>query len=150
MQCPNCKAPLVDVDLTEHGLMHAWACRKCAGCWVDKSELEGVHPGVWGNVQAMGVRVAESLSEIICPRCVIQCAEVSPQDHQELKIDRCPSCHGLWLDRGELDALYSVATQYGEEHGTLSARPADWSVMRWLSYRTALAWNRTQSGAGAE
>ena len=150
MQCPNCSNPLVQVGLAEHGLTSVQACRKCGGCWIDKSELEGVHSGVWGNVQAMGVRVAEVLSETICPRCAIQCTEVSPEDHHELNIDRCPSCHGLWLGRGELDSLYAVATAYGEEHGTLAEQPANWSALRWLTYRMALAWTSTHAGFGAE
>lgn len=150
MHCPNCNDPLASVDLAEHGLMVAQACRKCGGCWIDKSELEGVQPGIWGNVQAMGVRVVEALSEIICPRCAIQCAEVSPEDHDGLNIDRCPSCHGLWLDRGELNALYLLVTEYAEAHGTLDERPANWSALRWLTYRTALSWNETRAGLGAE
>ncbi|MFT5174156.1 MAG: Zn-finger nucleic acid-binding protein [Gammaproteobacteria bacterium] len=150
MKCPNCNAPLLSVDLAKYGLMVAQACRKCAGCWIDKSELEGVHPGVWGNVEAMGGRLAEALSKTICPRCAIQCTEVSPEDHGELNIDRCPSCHGLWLDRGELDALYALVTEYGEAHGTLDERPVTWSVLRWVSYRTALAWNATRAGFGAQ
>ncbi|MFT5449158.1 MAG: Zn-finger nucleic acid-binding protein [Gammaproteobacteria bacterium] len=150
MQCPNCNEPLVSVDLSEHGLMSAQACRKCDGGGLDKSDLEGVHAGVWANVEAMGASVAETLSATICPRCEIQCTEVSPTDHTELKIDRCPSCHGLWLDRGELDALYRLVTEYGEAHSSLTEKPVDWSALRWLSYRMAVSWNSSRAGFGVE
>ena len=150
MQCPSCNNPLVSVDLTKHGLMSIQACRKCGGCWVDKSELESVHAGTWSSVHAMGVQVAEALSETICPRCAVQCTKISPEDHEELNIDRCPSCHGLWLDRGELDALFTVATEYGEAHSTLIEKPAEWSVLRWLTYRMALSWTRTHAGIGVD
>lgn len=150
MQCPSCNEPLVKFDLSEHGLMSAHVCRKCDGSWVDKSELEGVHAGVWGNVEAMGATLTESLSATICPCCEIQCTEVSPSDHPELKIDRCPSCHGLWLDRGELDSLYSLVVEYGEAHSSLTEKPVDWSALRWLSYRIAVSWNSSRAGFGVD
>ncbi len=37
-----------------------------------------------------------------CPRCATALTEV---EHEGLKVERCPSCHGVWLDAGELDQL---------------------------------------------
>lgn len=31
----------------------------------------------------------------------------------EIILDRCPSCHGVWLDAGELEAIKKVATDEG-------------------------------------
>lgn len=38
-----------------------------------------------------------------CPKCVT--TELEPQVIEEVEIDRCPSCHGIWLDANELEAL---------------------------------------------
>ena len=38
-----------------------------------------------------------------CPRC--HTAELNEKDRSGVKIDVCPSCRGVWLDRGELDKL---------------------------------------------
>jgi Zn-finger nucleic acid-binding protein len=33
-------------------------------------------------------------------------------DRQGVEIDYCPSCRGVWLDRGELDKIIERAEQY--------------------------------------
>lgn len=37
-----------------------------------------------------------------CPRCGAALVEV---DHVGIKVDRCPSGHGMWLDQGEFDVV---------------------------------------------
>ena len=37
-----------------------------------------------------------------CPRCHAALAEL---DRDGITIDRCESCRGIWLDRGELEKL---------------------------------------------
>ena len=38
-----------------------------------------------------------------CPKCAQ--ANLVTTDRQGLEIDVCPTCRGVWLDRGELDKL---------------------------------------------
>ena len=42
-----------------------------------------------------------------CPRC--HTTDLDEKDRQGVKIDLCPSCRGVWLDRGELEKLIAVA-----------------------------------------
>lgn len=42
-----------------------------------------------------------------CPRCPDQ--PLALQKRSTVDIDVCPQCHGIWLDRYELDALTSDA-----------------------------------------
>ena len=42
-----------------------------------------------------------------CPCCPD--ATLSMMDRQGVEIDFCPQCRGVWLDRGELDKLLSLA-----------------------------------------
>ena len=37
-----------------------------------------------------------------CPKCGMELSEI---DYQGVKIDKCFSCEGAWLDAGELEAL---------------------------------------------
>lgn len=37
-----------------------------------------------------------------CPNCSVALVMT---DRQEIEIDYCPDCRGVWLDRGELDKL---------------------------------------------
>jgi uncharacterized protein len=42
-----------------------------------------------------------------CPRCPE--APLSVRQRGGIEIDVCPSCRGVWLDRGELDKLIAQA-----------------------------------------
>jgi uncharacterized protein len=44
-----------------------------------------------------------------CPRCERNTLEEIDRDG--LTIDRCPSCRGVWLDRGELEKLIARAAE---------------------------------------
>ena len=39
---------------------------------------------------------------MICPNCQ---AQLTMSERQGIEIDYCPSCRGVWLDRGELDKI---------------------------------------------
>ncbi len=64
------------------------------------------------------VRAAGSMT---CPRCG---APLGEREERGVRIDECPSCGGLWLDKGELETLAGR-----EEHGwfgrLFKARPPD-------------------------
>lgn len=44
-----------------------------------------------------------------CPRCDGMSLTLS--ERQNVEIDYCPKCRGIWLDRGELDKLIERAEQ---------------------------------------
>lgn len=44
-----------------------------------------------------------------CPHCTE--THLSMSERQGIEIDYCPSCRGIWLDRGELDKLLEKARQ---------------------------------------
>ncbi len=60
-----------------------------------------------------------------CPVCK---TELRITDRQGIKIDHCPQCRGVWLDRGELDKLIDRALD-------TTARPADELASRPRPYR---------------
>jgi len=37
--------------------------------------------------------------------CPVDGATLVPMERQGIEIDHCPSCRGVWLDRGELDKI---------------------------------------------
>lgn len=53
-----------------------------------------------------------------CPRCG---GELKEQQVDDVKIDECRDCGGVWLDRGELDQLRRVNTARGVSGGVLSS-----------------------------
>jgi len=45
---------------------------------------------------------AKDLHFMKCPKCGMDLVEI---DYKKLKIDKCSSCEGVWLDAGELDMV---------------------------------------------
>lgn len=40
-----------------------------------------------------------------CPKCGMQLTEI---DYRNIKVDKCFSCEGIWLDAGELEQIASL------------------------------------------
>ena len=45
---------------------------------------------------------ASAVHQIKCPKCGMQLEEIT---FSNVHIDKCFSCEGLWLDKGELDVI---------------------------------------------
>lgn len=48
------------------------------------------------------------MSTLLCPSCMV---ELKIAERQEVEIDYCPKCRGVWLDRGELDKIIDRSRQ---------------------------------------
>lgn len=48
-----------------------------------------------------------------CPNCSV---EMQIVQKNEIDIDYCPECKGVWLDRGEIDKLASIQNKYEDMH----------------------------------
>ena len=48
---------------------------------------------------------AKKLHFMKCPKCGMELIEI---DYKNIKIDRCSSCEGLWLDNGELEHVIGL------------------------------------------
>jgi len=49
--------------------------------------------------------------------CPVDGAELRVSERQGVEVDYCPTCRGVWLDRGELDKVIdrSATTLYAEQ-----------------------------------
>ena len=50
-------------------------------------------------------RLRKELDFMHCPKCGMKLIEI---DYKSLKIDRCSSCDGVWMDAGELEAAVEL------------------------------------------
>ena len=48
-----------------------------------------------------------------CPNCSV---EMQIVQKNEIDIDYCPECKGVWLDRGEIDKIASIQNKYEDLH----------------------------------
>lgn len=73
-------------------------------------------------IKAMRARLdeerAKSKSSRNCPKCAVALAEAEVEN---VKIDRCPQCNGVWLDAGELEQLQQVNRGRGVSGGVLGS-----------------------------
>jgi hypothetical protein len=79
----------------------------------DKESLERLREAIREEAQTKGGEPAT----MPCPRCT---GRLRSEVYQEVNIDRCDTCGGLWLDAGELEQLV------GEESG-----PGRWFRAIW-------------------
>ncbi|HEX8322888.1 MAG TPA: zf-TFIIB domain-containing protein [Tepidisphaeraceae bacterium] len=56
-----------------------------------------------------------------CPVCPQSTLTIS--ERQGIEIDYCPTCRGVWLDRGELDKIIERADTYREPARTAEMPP---------------------------
>ena len=57
-----------------------------------------------------------------CPRC--QESVLDEREREGVTVDACPTCRGIWLDRGELERLVARARDEIEQLERRDVRPA--------------------------
>ncbi len=60
---------------------------------------------------------------ISCPNCSTPMQEIRRYDAD---IDYCPSCKGVWLDRGEIDEIAMAQNRIDQEHYSRYHRDRDY------------------------
>jgi Zn-finger nucleic acid-binding protein len=66
------------------------------------------------NIEKRSYEEASSDSRgMKCPSCLATMQEVR---RYEVDIDYCPSCKGVWLDRGEINRIATIQNRFNEEH----------------------------------
>jgi Zn-finger nucleic acid-binding protein len=90
------KAPYANVSL--------YSCSKCKGIWLEKYEslIDG------DLIDRINQITKGEESAISCPRDRNALIAI---DHAGIQIDICVSCHGVYLDHGELEKIAAGATE---------------------------------------
>jgi len=107
VDCPKCKVKLNELDAMIPGKeLMIDACPKCHGIWLDKGELRRViGDRKLANYLTKDIGT-KTESPLVCPRC----GGLMDYEHAEdVEVDVCLSCHGVWLDSGELAQLQEVS-----------------------------------------
>lgn len=116
LHCPRDASVL---HMVSAGTGRSFDCPRCAGRFLDQGEMYGAlgahaDPSFWDRPECAAV-VAES--GIVCPRCrgamlltVLRTGSVGPyRGHgEQVEIDRCTRCKGIWLDHGEAERVLLI------------------------------------------
>jgi Zn-finger nucleic acid-binding protein len=107
--CPACRNIL---NLYSIASMEFEGCPKCKGIWLFKDELRELKNKVeggslrWLNDEIENI---EKTGVVATNRPCVQCKTVKMVSvifgNSSIVVDWCPQCHGMWLDRGEFDAI---------------------------------------------
>ena len=103
VDCPRCWkemmrhkvkvfGPGIDIDI----------CPKCQGVWLDTDELgKLLKDRKLTNYLTKHIGT-KTESKLVCPRCG---GLMDLETADDVEVDVCLTCHGVWLDEGELDSL---------------------------------------------
>lgn len=120
MLCPACRDPLVILEVEGVELD---MCVQRHGLWFDAQELGQLFeicdvPEELRDLESRLEVLPQKGARRLCPRCRARMRLVRAPNAPDTPIlDQCPQGHGLWFDRGELEAL--LASLLGDEDEAL-------------------------------
>lgn len=125
MLCPVCHTDLRTAKLRSDLTLELEVCPSCRGAWFDIGELTRLDGSVWADMERHPYHDVEGdHPDAMCPKCKeamydgrpmdFKLEPLSPPDAPDLIVDRCPSCFGFWLDRGELKRIVELANRYDD------------------------------------
>ncbi len=110
MYCPRCNSLLAEKTINDlSGSIQVDTCPSCNGTWFDKGELDQIENLV--ELSIIEIRNIPKkqlqLEKLKCPACNLH-PTLSKHEHKRDKkviFDYCDVCNGIWLDKGELEAI---------------------------------------------
>ncbi|MEZ6060680.1 MAG: zf-TFIIB domain-containing protein [Planctomycetaceae bacterium] len=107
MKCPKCETGVlkpVRVNSVEVD-----QCSACRGVWFDEPELSVLLGCEKRELKVLSGRQNERLDHKHgdCPRDSTRLTRMCSSLNPDVVVDVCPTCHGIWLDGGELQKLVS-------------------------------------------
>ncbi len=110
MKCPRCKQNLSkEIIIDINTSLHVDSCNNCGGKWFDAKELEQIdqliEPTLFEIRNIPNKR--EQIKPMICPSCngITVMRKAEHDRDKRVIIDYCSKCNGIWLDKGELQAI---------------------------------------------
>ncbi|MHC5113037.1 MAG: TFIIB-type zinc ribbon-containing protein [Planctomycetota bacterium] len=151
MLCPSCKQHTLDAVELPSG-PSALACDHCGGVWIPSSrywawlEMHGA-PDADASADAPPARPNhDSTHAKLCPDCGHITIRYQVGEGVGFAVDHCDHCNGVWLDRGEWDALVA-ADVHGKLNQVFTSR---WQARRRRDEAEAMADDRLAERLGAE
>ncbi len=109
MKCPKCK--LEDLREVKINNVRIDRCNYCGGLWFDKNELKISRDNRDKNLIWLDIDLWEDQNKLMVSGKSIDC----PRDKKplfkikygntDIMVDICLNCHGVWLDKNELDKI---------------------------------------------
>jgi Zn-finger nucleic acid-binding protein len=109
MKCPDCH---LELRQTDYHKIQIDECPQCLGRWFDRNELRKAKDRTDEDLRWLDfdpfARTAEASPATakgrLCPHCSVGMGVIAYETSGVL-IDKCGSCHGIWLDHGEFEKI---------------------------------------------
>ncbi len=111
LKCPACTQELTPYTCELSGL-EIDSCFYCRGLWFDGNELRRFFssPKLYNKFRLpehnFKVKIKDAPEQRLCSRC--QDVVLVEATVDEVVVDECPQCHGIWLDSGEITRLIEL------------------------------------------
>lgn len=101
--CPKCRGRLEQVV---YAGIEVDRCVCCKGIWFDSLEaeqLKAVKDSERLDIgdPETGTQMDTITEDVHCPRCGATLFPMMDMDRYSIWYEKCPKCHGVWLDAGE-------------------------------------------------
>jgi Zn-finger nucleic acid-binding protein len=120
MKCPIDKTELNEIEYER--TIKVDQCESCNGMWLHDWELKAIQANKGNNYEEEIKLLADVVNQsylqaidktrplIDCPKCADDnnTVQMERREHgycSQIMIDVCPECNGIWLDKGEINAL---------------------------------------------
>ncbi len=106
MKCPKCETD--SLRPIQYRGVEVDRCRRCQGIWFDQDELPeflNLSRKELRSIQSEKTDPQANMKRGDCPRDGKEMLRVYSPRNQEVTIDHCVECGGIWLDSGELAKL---------------------------------------------
>ena len=108
MICPNDGTEMHHVKIVAHygQPIIVDQCQRCGGIWFDEAELFRAKQGEADRIEMLDADIIRAPtmieeSELLCPRDrAVMLQFVDRYFPQDIILVQCPSCRGIWLNRG--------------------------------------------------
>jgi len=106
----NCTVDEVNLDVCEVEDRNGWLCASCNGVWLPADFLAS-----FGKTDPWFIEdFYERLTINIVARSQRRCPEghggMDKANFGKIELDWCHNCEGVWFDKGELEAVVSLAS----------------------------------------
>ena len=130
LSCPQCATAMNEVTASAsvgYSIVLD-QCPRCGGIWCDRWELYPVTAAAAEQIDTVDqealTRPTPTRGEPLqCPRCGARMRRFcDPSLPHDARIERCPSCDGMWLNRGELRRVKHCDTPDAAPHRLTAAQ----------------------------
>jgi len=127
LTCPVDHQPLIFKRF--EGDVNVWTCPACEGIWLNREQLEAIEETIEHKHDKLLQVPQEQLADLYemarqkqrppvnCPGCNIEMERKEYGYCSAVMIDICSYCGGIWMDKGEMEAL-----EVFYEHARISTR----------------------------